>query len=182
MKTFTLLPDQDSYAYQHDADDYNSERFEGAVGRYARLVEGPMRFTCRWTLNEAEYIQWLQFFRFKEKFRTPFQIDLISDDGYPEPHVAKFVYNTFSLVEQSGNAFTVACDLLARVGEIEQSPCVKITEAGYVKITEAGYVQKVMEVCPAPASMYKITEVEIGGLIYKETEVTEILKITEKGI
>lgn len=145
MAILELLPEDSSYSYQDDSEEYYTTRLRGAQGKYSKGMEGPKLFPCRWSLDLADYIVWLDFFRSRERYRDSFQIDLISIDGYPIPHTARFVFDSFSLIEHSGNMYVVRCDILAKPGEMENNTFVKITEDGIPKITEDAQFYKILE-------------------------------------
>ncbi len=136
MAILSLLPDTSSYSYKEDANEYFSTNFDSAAGAYSKGFKGVRSFTCQWTLNAEEYIEWLAFFRSRETDMDTFQIDLVSEDGYPAPHVAKFVYTTFTLSSQSGDVFVVACNLLAKPGEKLDDYASMATEEDYDMVTE----------------------------------------------
>lgn len=145
MAVLELLPDDNSYSYQDDSEEYYVARFDGAAGFYSKGISGPKLFPCRWTLNSEEYVSWIDFFRSRERYRDSFQIDLISIDGYPIPHTARFVFNSFSLVEHSGEMFAVRCDILAKPGAMANNTFIKLTEDGFPKITEDSSFYKILE-------------------------------------
>ncbi len=145
MAILELLPEDSSYTQQDDPNSYVSVRHNGAAGRYSKGIVGPKLFMCRWALNSADYVLWLDFFRARERYCDSFQISLISIEGFPIPHIAKFVFNSFSIVEQSGDMIVVSCNLLASPGEMPNNTFIRLLEDGTPRITEDGTHYRILE-------------------------------------
>jgi hypothetical protein len=145
MAILDILPDSDSYTYREDSDSYYSNRLDGAAGFYSKGIKGLKEFACRWSLKTAEYILWLDFYKSRERNQDSFQIDLISENALPEPHIAKFIFNTFSIVQHSGDLVAVSCNLLAKPGILPIDTFVRLTDDGLPRITEDGIAHRILD-------------------------------------
>lgn len=143
MAELTLLPEFSGYSASEYGETTLTSALAGPMGVYSKGFKEPFLVVASWVLSTVDYMAFVEFYNARVADMDSFDMNLITEDGFPTAHRVQFVDETFQLASIGEDAYTVRCSLLAKPLDKHLPPVdmsnVRMTEDDLYRITQDGF-------------------------------------------
>lgn len=107
-----IAPEQNSYLMVDIDSIYLSETKGGKLRTRLDSLNASKNVAVTWVLNRSEYVSFRDFYtNFLNNGSRNFTVELYVDKSTLTTHVASIIPNTLKLTQQSGDSYTISCEL-----------------------------------------------------------------------